>query len=81
MVSADAKAAFDADPAKYVPAFGGACALGMSIKETFPIDPTNFKIVDDRLFLFLKNEETDALSLWNEGNESELIAKADANFR
>ncbi len=79
-VSDEAKDVFDANPAKFVPAFAGACAFGKSIKEDFTVDPTSFKIVDGRLFLFLKNDETDALALWNDGNEKELIAKADANF-
>lgn len=78
-VSAEAKSAFDGNPAKFVPAFGGFCAYGKSLKENFPIDPTNYKIVEDRLFLFLKNDETDALALWNQGNESEMITAADAN--
>lgn len=81
LVSAEAKQAFDANPAKFVPAFGGACAFGVSINEKFPVDPTNYKVVGDRLFLFLKNDETDALELWNENeDEAALIAKADANF-
>lgn len=79
-VSADAKKVFDETPAKFIPAFGASCAFGMSIEENFPVDPTNFKIVDDRLFLFLKNDETDALELWNNGNQSELIATAESNF-
>ena len=80
LVSADAKAMFEQAPEKYVPAYGGACAFGMSIKETFPIDPTNYKIVNDRLFLFLKNDETDASALWNAEDEAGTIAKADENF-
>ncbi|NKB20743.1 MAG: YHS domain protein [Alphaproteobacteria bacterium] len=80
LVSADAKTAFDENPAKFVPAFRGVCAFGTSIGETFPVDPTNYKIVNERLFLFLKNDDTDALALWNDGDEADLVAKADANF-
>ena len=81
LVSEEAKAEFDANPDKYAPAYGGACAFGMSINENFPVDPTNYKVVGDRLFLFLKNDETDALELWNKaGNEAEIIAAADKNF-
>jgi len=79
-VSAEAKSVFEKDKARYIPAFGGSCAFGTSIEEDFLVDPTNFKIVNDRLFLFLKNDETDALSLWNDGNEAELIKSADENF-
>jgi YHS domain-containing protein len=34
-VSADAKKAFDAEPEKFVPAYGGWCAFGMSIGDKF----------------------------------------------
>ena len=79
-VSADAKAAFDADPEKYIPAFGGWCAFGMAVSDKFPVDPTNFKIVDGRLMVFLKNRNVDALELWNGGDERELIQKAEAHW-
>ncbi len=81
LVSADAKKAFDADPEKYIPAFGGWCAFGMAVKDKFPVDPTNFKIVDGRLMLFLKNKNVDARGLWNEGNEQVFVAQADAHWK
>lgn len=80
-VSADAKAAFDGDPEKYVPAYGGWCAFGMAISDKFPVDPTNFKIVDGKLNLFLRNKSVDALVLWNQGNEHEHVAKAAAHWK
>ncbi len=80
LVSADAKKAFDRNPAKYIPAFGGWCAFGMSVQDKFPVDPTNFKIVNGRLMVFLRNKNIDALDLWNQGNEAELIAKAEAHW-
>ncbi len=81
LVSADAKRAFDSDPQKYIPAFGGWCAFGMSVQDKFPVDPTNFKIVNGRLMVFLRNDGVDALQLWNKGNESLLTAKADAHWK
>ena len=81
LVSADAKKAFDRNPKKYIPAFGGWCAFGMSIQDKFPVDPTNFKIVKGRLMVFLKNRNVDALDLWNHGNDEQLIAKADAHWK
>ncbi len=80
LVSADAKRAFDGDPRKYIPAFGGWCAFGMAVQDKFPVDPTNFKIVNGRLMVFLRNDGIDALELWNKGNESGLIAKADSHW-
>jgi YHS domain-containing protein len=68
---------FKADPNKYVPAYGGWCAYGMAIEKKFPIDPNNFKVVDDRLFLFLKNKDVDALELWNKEDEGDFTRKAD----
>ena len=78
LASKDAKKAFDASPEKYLPAFGGWCAFGMAVSDKFPVDPTKFKIVDGRLFVFLANKNVDALELWNQGNEKELLEKADA---
>lgn len=80
-VSDDAKKAFDANPEKYLPAYGGWCALGMAEEDKFPVDPTKFKIVDGRLFLFLNNKNVDALAIWNQHNEKELVAKADAHWK
>ncbi|MEO0478033.1 MAG: YHS domain-containing (seleno)protein [Planctomycetota bacterium] len=81
LVSADAKAAFDQDPEKYLPAYGGWCAFGMSVQDKFPVDPTNFQIVDGQLMLFLKNESIDARDLWNQGDTRELQTKAAAHWR
>ena len=80
-VSADAKKAFDADPEHYLPAFGGWCAFGMAVSDKFPVDPTRFKIVDGRLMLFLKNPGVDALDLWEDGDEGELVQKANAHWK
>ncbi len=79
-VSADAKKAFDRIPEKYIPAFGGWCAFGMAVQDKFPVDPTNFKIVNGRLMVFLKNKNVDARALWNDGSTSELTTKADAHW-
>jgi YHS domain-containing protein len=70
--------AFKADPEKYLPAYDGFCAFGCAIDKKFPVDPRNFKLVDGRLFLFLKNPDIDAREKWNEGDEAEQTRKADA---
>ncbi len=77
----EAKRLFEASPEKYIPAYGGWCAFGMSIEDKFPVDPTNFKIVNGRLMLFLKNKNIDALTLWNKGDASELTSKANAHWK
>lgn len=78
--SAEQRARFLASPEKYLPAFDGFCAFGQSIEKEFPVDPTSYKIVNGRLFLFLKNSEVDALQLWNKGDQAELLAKAQQHF-
>lgn len=77
-VNADAKKAFDKSPQQYLPAYGGWCATGMAVGDKFPVDPRNFKIVNGRLMLFLKNKNVDALEIWNNNNEKEFTSKADA---
>jgi len=80
-VSADAKKLFDANPEKYLSAYGGWCAFGMSVKDKFSVDPTNFKIVDGKLMVFLKNKNVDALALWNQGDKEKLIRKSAAHWK
>lgn len=79
--SADAKRAFDRDPQRYIPAYGGWCAYGMAVENKFPIDPTNFKIVDGRLFVFLRNRNVDALERWNQNDEHKQVQRADAYWK
>src|SRR5690349_18893041 len=47
-VGAEHKSAFDANPAKYTPQFGGFCAFAVSKNSTAPILPEAFQIVDGR---------------------------------
>jgi len=79
-VSADVRDMFVADPDKFVPAYGGWCAVGVALNQRFPVDPTNFKVVNGRIMLFLKNQSVDALDLWNQ-NEAENLQKADENWK
>ncbi len=44
---------FKADPAKYLPAYGGFCAYGVSVSAKFDGDPEKWKIVDGKLYLNL----------------------------
>ena len=79
--SAEAKHIFDRNPEMYVPAYGGWCAYGMAVKNKFPVDPLNFKIVNGRLMLFLRNEKIDALAKWNEGDEQAQVREANAFWK
>lgn len=49
--SAANKAAFDADPAKYAPQYGGYCAWAVSQGYTAKGDPAYWRIVEDKLYL------------------------------
>lgn len=44
---------FEANPKKYVPAYGGYCAFGVSVGKKFIGDPEVWRIVDGRLYLNL----------------------------
>lgn len=79
-VSSEAKQEFDRNPDKYIPAYGGWCAFGMSIDQQFEACPTNFKIIQGKLHLFLENDETDALGLWNQEDEAKCLANADKHW-
>lgn len=70
------RAAFDAAPEKYTPAFGGWCGYAVSIDRLSPIDPRLYQILDGRLVL-QHNEK--AWKLWNEDVAGNL-KKADANW-
>lgn len=72
---------FQQNPARYVPAYGGWCAFGMSVSDKFPVDPTCFDIVDGRVMLFLRNDGVDALELWRRGDERDLVTKANAHWK
>lgn len=45
--------AFNSDPARYIPAYGGYCAFGASVGKKFIADPEVWKVVDGTLYLNL----------------------------
>ena len=51
-VDAPNKQLFDADPARYEPQYGGFCASGAAFGIKLGSDPTEWEIVDGRLFIF-----------------------------
>jgi len=74
--SAQNKGAFDANPAKYEPQFGGFCAWAASRGYTASIDPNAFQIVNGRLLLQYSLSVRKDFSEDTEGN----LRKADANW-
>jgi YHS domain-containing protein len=51
-VSDQHRAMFVRDPTKYAPQYGGFCASGAAYAVKLGSDPTEFRIVDGRLFIF-----------------------------
>jgi len=78
-VSADVRDTFVANPQKFVPAYGGWCALGVAMGQRFPVDPTNFKVVNGKIMLFLKNKSVDGAAIWSK-DEAGNFRKAEANW-
>lgn len=67
---------FKADPAKYVPAYGGYCAYAVSQGYTAKIDPEAFTIVDGKLYL---NYSKSVQSKWQK-DTSGYISAANSNW-
>ena len=76
-VSEEAIAAFKKDPSKFLPAYDGWCAYGMTFGKKFEADPTVFKVVDGRLFL---NKDAEIGKLFAVGTEAH-ITKADSEWK
>ena len=74
------KALFIKSPSKYEPQYGGWCAYAIGkTSEKVKINPTTFKIINNKLYLFYNAYLTNTLKLWNK-NESILKANADINW-
>ena len=69
------KEQFEANPAQFMPEYGGWCAYAMSEGKHFDVDPTSFKVADGKLYLFYKGVGGDTIQFWNE-NEAERVQKA-----
>jgi YHS domain-containing protein len=68
--------AFEQDPAKYAPAFGGYCGYGLAQGYLAPVSPDAFQIIDGRLILQYNRGAAAMFAKDVEGN----LAKADANW-
>lgn len=73
------KKEFQANPAKYRPAYEGWCATAVAGGYKFGIDPESYQITDGRLFLFYKGWRGDAKKDWLK-DEKENLKKAEANW-
>ena len=68
--------AFKAEPAKYAPQYGGFCAYGAAIGAKFPVDPTVFAVIDDKLYV---NNSAKVSELWN-AKQAKAITLADTKW-
>ncbi len=67
-ISADHLNQFKADPAAYLPQYGGFCAMGTALGKKFEGDPNVWKIVDRKLYLNVTPETGVRLSKDIPGN-------------
>jgi YHS domain-containing protein len=74
--SAANKSAFDANPSKYEPQFGGYCAYAASEGHTAKIEPDAFEVLNGRLLL---QYDRDVREKFNQDPQGRL-KKADANW-
>ena len=54
---------FAANPAQYMPAYGGYCAMGVVFGKKFDVDPAAFRVVDGTLYL---NVNKDIQARWQQ---------------
>ncbi len=74
--SAENKTLFEKDPQKYVPAYGGYCAYGVSQGYLVKIEPDAWSIRNGRLYL---NYDKSVQKQW-EQKTNQYIATADKNW-
>jgi len=74
--SAEHKAAFDKEPTKYEPQFGGYCAFGTSRGKTVPIKIEAWQIVNGRLLMQYDLDVKDKFNKDQQGN----LGRADTNW-
>jgi len=71
---------FKQSPAKYEPAYGGWCAYHVGLDGTRErVDPTTFKIIDGKVYLFSNFNGKNMLVAWNK-NEKKLKESAEKNW-
>jgi YHS domain-containing protein len=74
--SAEHLKAFQADPERYAPQYGGYCAYAVADKRLVDIDPEAFTVLDGKLYL---NYSKDIQKKWD-ADRAHYIEKADRNW-
>lgn len=67
---------FAANPERYTPQFAGLCATGMGLGMKAQADPSVFKIIDGKLYVFSSTQARDKAE-----NDPALLAKSQQNWR
>jgi len=78
-INQENKALFDANPQKYIPQYGGFCAVAVSEGKLVPIDPKTYKITNDKLYLFYNGEHGNTKPQW-EADEVNKLRDADSHW-
>lgn len=73
------KAAFEAAPEKFLPAYGGWCAYAMARGKEVEINPMAYHLQQGQLLLFYKTNWVDTKAKWIK-EEKDYKAKADKNW-
>ena len=75
------KELFLKNPSKYEPEYGGWCAYAMGLSgEKVSINPSTFKIVEGKLYLFYNSFFNNTLKDWNK-EEADLKLEANKNWK
>jgi len=75
--SADHKKAFESNPARYAPAYGGFCAFGVGVGKKFDGSPLFWTVSNDKLYLNVTADISRKFAEDLGGN----IRKAEKNWR
>lgn len=83
--TAENKAKFEAEPAKYEPPYGGWCAWAVIDGDKVEIDPMNYEVIDGRVYLFYKGWLGNAKKKWDDKLKAEgakpTVTAADSGWK
>ncbi len=74
--NAENKKAFEANPGKYLPQYGGYCAYGAAVNKKFVGDPKVWAVVGGKLYL---NLDKKVQAIWDQDRAGK-IKEADVNW-
>ncbi|MDJ0733526.1 MAG: YHS domain-containing (seleno)protein [Nostocaceae cyanobacterium] len=66
----DNKIQFQLDPERYIPQYGGFCAVAVSEGKLVNIDPETYKVTDGKLYLFYNGEFGNTKPQWEAAEET-----------